>query len=532
MKGVFSPLFFYLSFYWNPMATASNLLSALSRAYILSETRSGGDPDLVEALEDVREIHGDMGWQVVRIEARQFIVLDEVVSVEGGDLARLRDAFEGAQLLEIRLQELLEPEVLEDFLRRTHPSPDQGPVSGPERFRGLEEALGLSFRENSASLRGMAGSVQDLFAPRDEGEGEALPEPLPTPPPVEESAPLDTDSPAEEDSLPDAYRYAGPQQNPDLAVDVQGYLDASPSQKAQLGQAILAAAIGLKAERSMAALAELVEALASSQDGTPDPDALELAREIISPSIASHLVARLGEIRDEEERASMISLCSGLGREMALALADALGEARDRYQRRSFMDAMVAQGDLALEVAQGMVEDPRWFVVRNGVSLMGEMGGEGVVSHITGSLANADPRVRREAVLALAKLGGADAEQLLRGMLDDREAEVRAMACRAVGVLKVEKALKSLLNILEEDQDEDVQVECLQALGKIGDPGAVPLIEKRAVKGLFSRPNQEIRVAAYRALAGIGTPHAMSLPEKAATDSDVSVRTVVQALLE
>jgi HEAT repeat protein len=178
-----------------------------------------------------------------------------------------------------------------------------------------------------------------------------------------------------------------------------------------------------------------------------------------------------------------------------------------------------------------MLEDPRWFVVRNGVSIIGEMGSEEAVGQLTGSLANGDARVRKETVLALAKLGGQDAEQLLLGMLDDQDAGVRAMACRAAGVLGVEKSLRPLMTILDEDQDQDVQVECLQALGKLGDPGAVPLIEKRAVKGLFSRPSQEIRVAAYRALAGIGTPHAMSLLEKAATDSDPGVRTVVQALL-
>ena len=85
-----------------------------------------------------------------------------------------------------------------------------------------------------------------------------------------------------------------------------------------------AAAGELNADRSIAALSELVVALASPQGGTPDPDALALAGEIISPAIASHMVVLLGEMRDEEERDRMISLCSGLGREMALALADAL----------------------------------------------------------------------------------------------------------------------------------------------------------------------------------------------------------------
>lgn len=507
------------------MATAPDLLQALSRAYALCETHSGGDPELMEAFEDLREIHGSMGWQVLRVGADEFTVLDETVPVVGGDLAHFRDALEGALILEIRLQDVLEPEVLEDIFRRIHPSAVQGPVSSPERFRGLEEAVGLSFKESSSPLRGMAGSIQDLFDSREDGGAEDVPEQSPDPVVSETGAP-----PA--DMPPDVDPPSGPQLLPELEEKVQAFFSAGPGEKAGLGEAILATAARLKEERAMASVANLVETLATPRGESADLDALELASQIINPAIASHLVIRLGEARDEEERAHMIRLSSGLGREMALALADALGESRDRYQRRSYMDAMLAHGLLALEMAKGMVEDPRWFVVRNGVSLMGEIGGESVVSDLTGSLANQDSRVRRETVLALAKLGGSDAEQLLLGMLDDQEADVRAMACRAVGILVVEKGLKPLMKILEEDQDEDVQVECLQALGKIGDPGAVLLIEKRAVGGLFSRPNKEIRVAAYRALAGIGTPHAMSLLEKAATDSDANVRTVVQALLD
>jgi len=75
-------------------------------------------------------------------------------------------------------------------------------------------------------------------------------------------------------------------------------------------------------------------------------------------------------------------------------------------------------------------------------------------------------------------------------------------------------------------------VECLHALGRIGDPGAVPLIEKKAVGGLFSRPPREIRIAAFRALASIGTARAVRTLEKGARDRDSGVRTAAKALIE
>jgi HEAT repeat protein len=242
-------------------------------------------------------------------------------------------------------------------------------------------------------------------------------------------------------------------------------------------------------------------------------------------------VGRIGSSRDEGERGRLIDICSGLGREMSLALADALGEARDRFQRRAFMDAILAQGEQAREMAEGMVEDPRWYVVRNGVALLGELGGEGVVSNLTMTLANEDPRVRKETVVALAKVGGDDASMLLLGMMDDSDHEVRAKACWAVGVLRVERALKPLLRLLEKDPNEEVQAQSLQALGQIGDPGAVPAIEKKAVVRMFSRPSKGVRMAAYRALASIGTPHARSLLLKATKDPDMDVRKLALTLL-
>jgi HEAT repeat protein len=504
------------------MTSASSLLSALSRAYILTETHSGGSSEMVEAFDDVQEIHGDLGWQVVRVEGDGFTVLGEPVPAQGGELISFRGALDEAQITEIRLQEVLEPHVLEDFLRRLHPSSAEEAVSGAERFRGLEGSVGLSFKTGSTSIRGMAGGIQALFGPMEAtpSPGSSVQEEAAEDAPVDD-APVD----APTDQTPSTHLPAA------LEEAVRLFPSAYGDEKSRLGETIREHAAELTEARAMAPLVELVEMLATPTEKGAQAESLALAQEILNPSIAIHLAAHLGEIRGEEDRARMIAVSARLGREMALALADALGDARDRSQRRSFMDAMLAQGPLALEMAQAMVEDPRWFVVRNGVSLLGEIGGGDAVSHLTGTLANSDSRVRRETVQALAKLGGEDAQQLLLGMLGDQEAEVRAMACRAVGVLGVEKALKTLMRIVTKEKDKDVLVECLRALGKIGDPGAVSLIEKRAVKGIFSRPSQEVRIAAYRALAGIGTPHAKSLLLKAADDSDSGVRTVAQTLL-
>jgi HEAT repeat protein len=573
------------------MSTPHELLHFLAQAFVLTLERDSGNPALMRALGDVRDAHADVGWLVVRVEPLGLRAGDVVVGSEQGYVGKLRDALDEAGVLEIRLQHVVEPEVLDNFLRRLHPS------YGPEgslpsaRFRGLETEIGLSFRKSLVVPAGMSGSIQKLFdfdkppapelppvadgdsvaeahaAPAGDSVADVLSEHDDRPAgdlasdsqPVAEARPAPAgDSVADVLSEPPRWRsrfgfpacggsfdsrpldvvpgnvalWPAPPVTPGLEEEVWALLqDMGPSRGGRVAR-LRESLVPLQEARNHAALANVVQFLIeASGEASENEDVVELARDLTTPALASHLVARLGTERDEAERGRLTRDLVRLGREAALALADALGEARDRFQRRSYADALAAMGPLGMEMAQGMVLDPRWFVVRNGVAILGDIGGEAVVDPITAALAHTDHRVRRESVLALAKLGGDDAAQLLLGMMHDPEPDVRGAACRALGALKSEKALRPLLTLLESEKDEDVQVECLRALGHLGDPGAVPLVEKKAAGGLFSRTSREVRIAAYRALAGIGTPKAKALLEKAAEESDVGIRTVVRALL-
>jgi HEAT repeat protein len=104
-------------------------------------------------------------------------------------------------------------------------------------------------------------------------------------------------------------------------------------------------------------------------------------------------------------------------------------------------------------------------------------------------------------------------------------------AAVAAGALRVERALKPLLLLLEGEKDLSHVVGFVQALGQLGDPGAVHAIAKRAAGGILSRPPTEVRITAYRALHKIATPHAKSLLVQAADDKDAAVKTEVRRLL-
>ena len=331
----------------------------------------------------------------------------------------------------------------------------------------------------------------------------------------------------------------------DPAVDVPG-VDADPDSLASALDRFLATPhLLLEREGQASEIRELVTALREANALEPlanaverlvleagdDQASLALAHLMVTAGVTSRFAVLLGSERDEGRRAQLTQVCKAIGLEMAIAISDALSDTTDRFARRTLMAAMIAMGSTGMVVIEQMIEDSRWFVVRNGLVILGEVGGDRAVELVTSSLTHTDARVRKEALLALAKVGGEDAGMLVYGMLEDPDPETRLAAAMAAGALKVERALKPLLRLLEDEDDADVTIGVLRALGQLGDPGAVSLIEKRAVGSFFSRPPTDVRIVAYRALFSIGTPHARELVDQAAEDKDPEVKGAVRNML-
>lgn len=314
-----------------------------------------------------------------------------------------------------------------------------------------------------------------------------------------------------------------------LAAAVSAYLMGLADQRTDLVNPVRSQAAAAIDAGNLDEVAVAVEALLLQP--VPDPEAASLAHLLISKPLEGLLARRMGEEKDERRREALIAVLATLGASMAQTLSDALAHTDDRHARRSYVRTLVAMGQEGMRVVEEMLEDKRWFVVRNGVMVLGEVGGDTAVSFLTSTLAHADARVRRETVISLAKIGGEDSGMLALGMLGDADADVRAGAARAVGVLKVERALRPLLKLLEDEEQDSVVEQILRSLGQLGDPGAVPSIEKRAVGNFLRKPPADVRLAAYTALGAIGTPHAMSLVKAARGDKDEGVRSVVAAIL-
>lgn len=311
----------------------------------------------------------------------------------------------------------------------------------------------------------------------------------------------------------------------DLAVD------AFIAGDFELGDQIKTLADELLDEKELEPIARAVARLTLSAGTPPDPSTYAVVESIMSPMVLGRIALRMGTERDEDRRNDYFTVCSVIGKPMAVAIRNDLAESTERLARRIHFDALIHMGAASRSVIEEMAVDENRFLVRNAVAILGEIGGDRAAELVRSALANPDARVRREALLSLAKLGDESAGEVVGGLLDDTDTEVRMAAVIAAGQLKVERALRPLISMLDGSKDPDQCLPLIRALGQLGDPGAVVSIEKHAVRSLFSKPRTDVRIAAYRALNSIGTPHARRLLNQAVSDKDVEVKTAVKELL-
>ncbi len=138
-------------------------------------------------------------------------------------------------------------------------------------------------------------------------------------------------------------------------------------------------------------------------------------------------------------------------------------------------------------------------------------------------------RVRYSAVSQFDTLGGQNLDlslNILRGLLNDPEADVQAAAADSLGALKLQAAFEDLQQLYQTSNEWIVQLSIIAALGELGDPRSFDLL-----KHALSSDNDLIKTAAIGSLGELGNTQAIPLLAPYANSPDWQVRyRIVQAL--
>lgn len=227
-----------------------------------------------------------------------------------------------------------------------------------------------------------------------------------------------------------------------------------------------------------------------------------------------------------------------LGAHAVPRLLDALLRAGDPERRGRINAILIAMGDKAAPEVRASLELLEPDRARIAARVAGDMQNPALVPYLRNALkdATAPIELARELARALARIGGRSAEQALAEALASPRVELAALAASCLsagGSPRVFDALAAALARALRDDLPELARESIRALGRLGRPEAVPLLEdvlgRRALLG--RRKLRELKLAAVAALGRIPGEAARGCLARTAARGDAQVRRAAQAAL-
>jgi HEAT repeat protein len=262
--------------------------------------------------------------------------------------------------------------------------------------------------------------------------------------------------------------------------------------------------------------------------------ALEWALRLLLRSPVLELLA--SRLPVSTDRASLLPLFARAGDAASTIVLRHLLHANDAPARRAYFDTLIAI-DVGLTQLFDTLRDPRWFVVRNTASLLGELSVRGADAELIPLLQHDDERIRIAVARGLIRVRTLPAMQALQALLEDAHPELRRLAAMAYGLIGVSikgtlrPSAAPLLARFEIEPDEDVVMEILAALGRVGSADAVQRLMRLAlptVRTFAGEQEGEVhsadtRIAALEALVVARSHQVLPMLDILRTDPDPEV---------
>ncbi len=146
-----------------------------------------------------------------------------------------------------------------------------------------------------------------------------------------------------------------------------------------------------------------------------------------------------------------------------------------------------------------------WQVTRNIAELAGEARIDAAVPYLARLVEHGDERVKRAALVSLAKIGTLATLEPLRSVLTNGTKEMRALIATTIGGPQARQLVAALASLAEAEESADVARELVRAVGRVGTPEARQVLTRLAgQKALFSPKKKAVRDAAEEALKAFG----------------------------
>ncbi|MEO0293710.1 MAG: HEAT repeat domain-containing protein [candidate division WOR-3 bacterium] len=215
-------------------------------------------------------------------------------------------------------------------------------------------------------------------------------------------------------------------------------------------------------------------------------------------------------------------------------LMELLKDSEDKEVRFSLLKIIRGIGKPAVDFVRKYLHDPRWYVRRNAVLIIGSIGGREVLDEIY-ALKDDHPKVQIEIVRVLKHILKEDAESYLLPFLDSAYPEVQQYVLSTLQGIISEEGLKALnrrllLNTFPREWEIEIKKLICDILAIKGNSESIDalsqIIRAKKVFGIPEFP-EDLRYKATKAVAEIGGVKAEEILKSLTKDYSKKIRTLV-----
>ena len=235
-----------------------------------------------------------------------------------------------------------------------------------------------------------------------------------------------------------------------------------------------------------------------------------------------------------EKTADLQQLIHRMGTAATRSLLISLAEENNRSRRRKLFDFVVGLGGVVVPEVRGFLTDSRWYVVRNMILLLRAANDRTSLADIRRLSQHPDLRVRLEAIKSLFALDPSVPQTLLENAINDRDPKLAESAIALVGSYGIREGVEPLLNILGRSDRlgmrRALRLRAIKSLGELGDPAALPRLEKFFTDSILPWPSRAERRAAWESLAGYPAAARAEIVERGLQSRDRFIRQTCEKL--
>lgn len=267
------------------------------------------------------------------------------------------------------------------------------------------------------------------------------------------------------------------------------------------------------------------------QDKSTLPGIAKEAKKFLSERLSENRLFKFAEMLIKNHDNGFVTdrirkVFSFIGEPAIEMLLNLLSSANDIKTRKIIINELTHFGDIAFNRVIYHLNDERWYIVRNMVTILGIFGKKEAIPYLLEVSKHNDSRIRKEVVKSLARIQDPKAFDILREMLSYESEDVKKLIIFSLGIMRDSNSIKSILSILESEESLPLKKEALVALGRIGHHSVIPVLQKYALKkGFFKKAETKtLRLSAIDGLSEIKHDESIKTLEKLLKDSDDDIR--------